>query len=71
MAWVQADLDRIDAAIASGVKSVTFADGRKTDYHDLNAMLAARRVISAQLQMAAQSTSGAVRRRFAAFRSGV
>jgi hypothetical protein len=71
MAWTQSDLDRIDAAIASGVRRVTFADGRSTEYHDLNAMMAARRVVAAQLQMAAESTAGAVRRRFGAYRSGV
>jgi hypothetical protein len=71
MAWTQSDLDRIDAAIASGVRKVTFADGRQTEYHDLNAMMAARRVVATQLKMAAESTSGAIRRRFAAYRSGV
>ncbi|HEV7658823.1 MAG TPA: hypothetical protein VGO55_03155 [Allosphingosinicella sp.] len=70
MAWVQADLDRIEAAIASNVRSVTYADGRKVEYHNLDQMLAVRRVISAQLQMAAESAAGIVRRRFAAFRSG-
>lgn len=71
MAWVQADLDRVDTAIASGVKSVTFADGRRTDYQSLDHMIAARRVIQAELSMQAQATSGVVRRRYGAFRSGV
>ncbi len=71
MAWQQSDLDKLNAAIASGVRAVTFADGRKTEYQNLDQMLAARRVISAELLMQAQATSGVVRRKFGAYRSGV
>jgi hypothetical protein len=71
MAWEQADLDKVDAAIASGIRSVTFADGRRTEYQNLDQMLAARRVIVAQLTMAEQTQSGVVRRRFGAFRNGL
>ena len=71
MAWQQSDLDRLNAAIASGVRAVTFADGRKNEYQNLDQMLAARRVISAELAMQAQAASGVVRRKFGAYRSGV
>lgn len=46
MPFVQGDLDKIDAAIASGVRKVTFADGRSKEYQNLDQMLAARDVIS-------------------------
>lgn len=71
MAWVQADLDALDAAIAKNVKSVTFADGRKTEYQNADQMLAVRKVMAAQLSMAEAAQSGLVRRRFGAYRSGV
>jgi hypothetical protein len=71
MAWTRGDLDQIDAAIKENKKSVTFADGRQVTYQDVDKMLAVRRVIAAEVTMAEQSTSGMVRRRFAAFRSGV
>lgn len=71
MAWSQSDLDKIDAAIASGVKSVTFADGRQKMYQNVDQMLAARRVIEAQLQVAAQALSGVSRRVTPYFKSGL
>lgn len=72
MAYQQADLDKVRAAIASGVRRVTFADGRSTEYQSLDQLLAAEKVIAAQLQMAAETTSGAVRRRFTPYyRSGL
>lgn len=33
MAWQQSDLDALSAAIVAGVKSVTYSDGRKVEYH--------------------------------------
>jgi phage baseplate assembly protein gpV len=50
MAWTQADLDRVDAAIANGnVKSVTYADGRAVQYESRAELLAVRREIRAEL----------------------
>jgi hypothetical protein len=46
MAFQQSDLDRIDAAIGSGIRKVTFADGRSTEYQNLDDMLKARDLIS-------------------------
>jgi hypothetical protein len=36
MAYTQADLDKIDAAMISGQKKVTFADGRSVENYDLD-----------------------------------
>jgi hypothetical protein len=71
MAYQQSDLDRLDAAIASGVRAVTFADGRKTEYQSLDQLLAARKVIAGQIEMAATTKSALVRRRVPVFRSGL
>ena len=71
MAWTDADLLTIRQGIASGVRSVTFADGRKTEYHSLDHMLQAEKVIAAALLMQARAASGVVRRRFGAYRSGL
>lgn len=49
MAWSQNDLDALDTAIARGVKSVTFADGRRTEYQTTADMLAARKQMKAEL----------------------
>ncbi|NBB37652.1 phage head-tail joining protein [Sphingobium yanoikuyae] len=69
--WKQSDLVAVRAAIASGVRSVTFADGRKTEYHSLDQLLAAERVIDAALKMQDQAVSGVVRRRTPYYRSGL
>lgn len=69
--WTQSDLAAVRSAISSGVRSVTFADGRRTEYHSLDQLLAAERVIDAALQMQAQAVSGVVRRRTPYYRSGL
>lgn len=71
MPFQQSDLDKIDGAIAGGVRSITFADGRRTEYQNLDQMLAARKVIEAQVKMAAQATTSLVRRRVPYFRNGL
>lgn len=71
MAYTQADLDKVRAAITSGLRSVTFADGRRTEYQSLDQLLAAEKVIDAALKMQAQATSGLVRRRVPYYRSGL
>lgn len=71
MAYQQSDLDKLDQAIASGIRSVTFADGRRTEYQSLDQLLAARTVVEAQIKMAAQATTGLVRRRVPYYRSGL
>ena len=55
MAWTQTDLDALSAAITDGVKSVTYADGRKVEYQTVADMLALRRemrteVVGAELK---------------------
>ncbi len=71
MAYQQSDLDKLDAAISSGVRSITFADGRRTEFHSLDQLLAARKVVESQLKMAAQASTGVVRRRVPYYRSGL
>jgi len=70
MAWTQADLDSVRANIASGVLVTRFADGREVRYQSLDHLIAAERVISNALNLAAQEQQGFVRRKFAAYRSG-
>ena len=45
---VQADLDRLDAMIASGVLS-TFYDGKKVEYRSMDELMRARAHIAAQI----------------------
>ena len=72
MAWAEQDLATIREAIASGKRSVTFADGRKIENQPLDQLIAAEAVIGAALKMQAQMTAGTVRRRFAPYyRSGL
>lgn len=71
MAWSDSDLTAIRAAIRSGTRSVTFADGRKTEYQSLDHLLAAEKVIDAALKMQAQAASGVVRRRTPYYKSGL
>lgn len=69
MAYQQGDLDKLDAAILSGVKAVTFADGRKTEFHSLDEMRRLRADIKGELSAAAsqvtprrRTTVGRIRR---------
>ncbi|MFT3968542.1 MAG: hypothetical protein QM690_21960 [Sphingobium sp.] len=68
MAFQQSDLDRLDTAIASGIRKVTFADGRATEYQDVDAMLKAREAIEKVLATAAAGSRG--RRRLTILRVG-
>lgn len=56
MAYQQSDLDKLDAAIVSGIKSVTFADGRRTEYQSVADMRAVRKDVKAELAAAASQT---------------
>lgn len=67
MAYQQSDLDQLTAAIASGVKSVTFADGRKTEYQSVGEMRLAREDAKAEI---AAATNGGRRRRLIIGRIG-
>lgn len=70
-AYTEADLTTIRRAIASGVRSATFADGRKAEYQNLDHMLAAEKVIAAAVEIAARSPGSVVRRRTPYYRSGL
>lgn len=61
MAWSQEDLDTLQRAIATGVRSVTFADGRRTEYQNTDQMLAAVKMMRGEI--AAAANAGARRSR--------
>lgn len=69
MAYTQADLDALDAEIATvrTVKSTTFGD-QSTTFRDLDELLKLRSVMKQQLD---SLTTGGSRTRFAGFRKGV
>lgn len=71
MAWTDADLTTIRSAIATGVRKVTFADGRSREYQSLDQLVAAEKVIAVALKMQAQATGSVVRRRVPYYRSGL
>jgi hypothetical protein len=71
MAYTPADLAKVQAAIVSGVRAITFADGRKTEYQSLDQLLAAEKVIDAALKMQGRARTGVVRRRVPYYRSGL
>jgi len=58
MAYSQTDLDALSAAIVGGIKSVTYADGRKVEYQTLADMRALRDDMKAEIQAAARASVG-------------
>lgn len=52
MAYSQTDLDRLDAAIASGTLKVRFSDGSEVTYRSMAELMAARNHVAAQLALA-------------------
>lgn len=58
MAWTQADVDALKAAIKSGVRRVTFGD-QTTEYQDTASMIRALRLMEGEVATAAGTvTSG-------------
>lgn len=53
MAYTQDDLARLQRAYADGAKSVTLADGSRTDYRDLAELKRAIDTVQADLNAAA------------------
>jgi hypothetical protein len=58
MAYNQADLDALSAAIVGGIKSVTYADGRRVEYQTLADMRALRDDMKAEVQAATRANVG-------------
>lgn len=52
-AFSQADLDRLNRAIASGALSVSYDDGRNVRFRDLDELLRARAIVERSLGAAA------------------
>lgn len=50
MAFEQSDLDTLDQAIASGVQSVTYADGRAVTYRNMADLQRARDMVERALK---------------------
>lgn len=59
MAYTQADLDRLDAAIAGGELSVT-VDGKSVTYRSVQDLMAAREHVQAQIARTAGQPRRAV-----------
>jgi len=55
MSWNQTDLDRLEAAIAKGVRAVQY-DGQRVEYATLQEMLTARDRMRAALGLGTQAT---------------
>lgn len=53
MAFTQADVDRINAAIAGGAKRVRFSDGSETEFRDVSDLMRARNLAMADVAAAA------------------
>lgn len=49
MAWSQADLDALDAALALGARKVRYADGREVEYRSVREMKGIRDDIAQSL----------------------
>lgn len=62
MAWTQADLDRLDAAIASGTKSVQL-DGQQRVFQSTRDMLQVRAIIVRSLNPNQPTTTLATTRK--------
>lgn len=67
MAYAQTDLDRLDAAIASGVLVVKYADGSQATYRSLDELRQARGIVAASLSASATQTMGNPRISLATF----
>ncbi|WP_267395571.1 MULTISPECIES: hypothetical protein [unclassified Sphingomonas] len=59
MAYTQSDLETLSKAITAGIKSVTYADGRKVEYQTLADMRALRNDMKEEV--AAGARAGLVR----------
>lgn len=68
MAFQQSDLDQLRAALATGVRSVTFADGRRTEYQNAVDIVAAINHVEAAL--AGDARAGRPRRRLTILQVG-
>lgn len=69
MAWTHDDLNRINRAIARGVKRVQFKDGMK-EWPSVGEMLKAREAIEKDLNAQAAAASGITRPRGYRARTG-
>lgn len=68
MAFVQADLETLQRALVTGIRSVTFADGRRTEYQNADQMVAAIKLV--ERSIADQANAGRPRRRLTILQVG-
>ena len=66
-AWTQADLDSIERSIASGARTVAWADGKRVTYRTLEDMFAVRD----QIQRALDPAVAGARRKVMAHSKGL
>jgi len=57
MAFTQSDIDTLKAAMKSGVKSVTYADGRGVTYRDIGEMQSVLALMQNDVDQAASTPS--------------
>lgn len=68
-AWTQADLDSLERAIATGARTVAWADGKRVTYRTLEDMFAARDQMKRCLDPV--GTNGGLRRKVMAHSKGI
>jgi hypothetical protein len=61
MAWTQADIDALKAAIATGARSVQYSDGSRIDYRSLREMEAVRAKMESEVSAASTTRVRAFR----------
>jgi hypothetical protein len=52
MAWTQADVDALDAAIKNGAVHVRFSDGKEVTYRSMSDLLKARALAAVEVSAA-------------------
>lgn len=57
MAWTQADLDALDAALKGGLKKVVFEDGRSQEFQTTADLLRLRSTIKGELAASASQVA--------------
>ncbi|VXC63302.1 phage head-tail joining protein [Sphingomonas sp. AX6] len=68
MAFQQSDLDQLRAALSTGIRSVTFADGRRTEYQNAGDLVAAIDMV--EKSIAGEARAGRPRRRMTILQVG-
>ena len=57
MAWTQADVDALKAALKSGVLRVRYSDGREVEYNNVDQMLRLLQVLDCEVDLVFRAKS--------------